>query len=79
MTHNQLTDHALLSKLDQSIRQCKLLQIYLKDVHDDYGKIKVAKLKFEFAKHEYATLLREAKTRKLKLDEQHSMFKMLFH
>jgi hypothetical protein len=65
-----LTDEQLLFQLDRSIRECKLSQVYLNDVVDDYGKIKVAKLRFEFARHEYLNLLKEAKTRGLKVAEE---------
>lgn len=70
MCHTALTDQELLGKLDKSIKECKLIQMYLKDVSDDYGKIKIAKLKFEFAKHKYLSLLQEVKARGLKVEEE---------
>ena len=79
MEHRQLTDDQLIFKLDQSLKTCKLFQLYLKDVTDDYGKIKMAKLKFEFAKHEYLTLLKEAKQRELSTREQNNMTNVFFN
>ena len=79
MQFQQITDEQLIFKLDQSLKTCKLFQLYLKDVTDDYAKIKRAKLKFEFAKHEYLTLLQEAKQRELSIREQSNMSNVLFN
>ncbi|MBZ4644713.1 MAG: hypothetical protein PWR27_1869 [Petroclostridium sp.] len=80
MQDSLLSDEELLSKLDRSVKECKLFQMYLEDVNDDYGKIKIAKLKFEFAKHEYLKLLKEVKARGLKVaDEDKCIAKLLFN
>lgn len=64
------TDDELMIRLDQLAKECKLLQIYLVDVNDDYLKTKMAQLKFEFARHRYFQLLREVKSRGLKITEE---------
>lgn len=79
LQYQNLSDAELISKLDRSIKECKLFQLYLKDVNDDYGKVKVAKLKFEFARHEYLALMQEAQKRQLNVEEQKNMANVLFH
>ncbi|MGE4284631.1 MAG: DUF2508 family protein [Clostridia bacterium] len=75
-----LSDEQLLHKLDKSIRECKISQMYLNDVFDDYGKIKVAKLRFEFARTEYFELLKEVKSRNLMVaEDDRGIAKLLFN
>lgn|GEM_PF-1744380 len=75
-----LSNEQILSRLCNAIKQCKLCQLYLKDVSDDYAKVKIAKLRYEFVRHEYFSLLNEAKARGLKIgEEEKSIAKLLFH
>lgn len=70
VSYGLLSNEQILDKLCSTIKQFKLCQLYLKDVSDDYGKVKIAKLRYEFIKHECFNLLNEAKARGLKLGEE---------
>jgi len=53
-------DKGLLEKIEKAYRVYKISEVFLNDVGDDYGKLKIAKLRYEFARHELLTLLEEA-------------------
>lgn len=51
----------MLCRIEKAYGIYKSSEIYLKDVKDDYGKQKIARLRFEFARHELLSLLDEAR------------------
>lgn len=50
----------LLERLENAYKLYKMCEGILKDVKDDYGKQKIARLRYEFARHELSILMREA-------------------
>lgn len=61
---------ALESMIEQAYRTYKLSELYLKDVDDDYGKLKIARLRLEFARHRLLELMKEASVKGVKLTNQ---------
>lgn len=51
----------LINKLEEAYKIYKLSEMFLNDVGDDYGKQKIARLRFEFARHELLSLMQEAR------------------
>lgn len=50
----------LVNKIENAYKVFKMSEMYLNDVSDDYGKKKIARLRYEFAQHELMKLLQEA-------------------
>ena len=51
----------LIEKVENAYKIYKVSEVYLNNVFDDYGKLKIARLRLEFARHELFILLDEAK------------------
>lgn len=56
----------LLERIENAYRIYKLSEVFLNDVSDDYGKQKIAELRFEFARHQLLVLLKEARDKGVK-------------
>ncbi len=78
MNYHALTNQEIMLQFNESMKEYKLFQIYLQDVNDDHEKIKVAKLKFENAKHKYEELLQEMKKRDIHVERDMGIIKMIF-
>jgi len=59
-TNLEDTRNLMIEKLEDAYKIFKISEVYLKDVSDDYGKQKIAKLRYDFAKHRLAQLWEEA-------------------
>lgn len=59
---------SLVEKIDKAYSIYKMSEIFLNDVADDYGKLKIARLRLEFARHELLTLIDEARIKGIKLN-----------
>lgn len=53
--------NALSEKIEKAFEIYRTSELFLKDVSDDYGKIKIARLRLEFARHELLELLKKAR------------------
>lgn len=71
-------DLKLVEKVENAYRIYKLSELFLKDVNDDYGKLKIARLRLEFARHELLVLLQEARDRGIKISDN-EMIKKFYH
>jgi hypothetical protein len=58
----------LVRKIENAYRIYKMSEIYMNDVADDYGKQKIARLRYEFAQHELMLLIQEAARKGVKWD-----------
>ncbi|MCX8129352.1 MAG: hypothetical protein N3I35_04535 [Clostridia bacterium] len=60
-------DSELLGRIECAYRIYKLSEMFLRDVENDYtkdyGKLKIARLRYEFAQHEMLSLLKEARAK----------------
>lgn len=56
-------------RLEKALKVYKMSELYLKDVEDDYGKLKIARLRFDFARHELSELMEEAAGLSINLGE----------
>ena len=80
MNYRNLTNDELLTNISRSLKQCKLFQLYVKDMKRDYGKSEPINCKYESIKYEYLGLLKEVNFRGLKLkDEDRGISKILFN
>ena len=78
--YNKLSNEQLLSNLSRSLKYYKVFQMYVRDINDDNRKLQTVNHKFEDVRHEYLNLLKEAKTRGLKLAEEDiNVARMLFN
>lgn len=68
----------LMERIEQAYRIYKISEVYLNDVADDYGKLKIARLRMEFARHELVSLLNEASAKGIKWSD-HEFFKNYFY
>lgn len=68
----------ILSKLENAYKVYKLSEMFLNDVSDDYGKQKIARLRFEFARHQLLTLMQEAREKGVKW-ENSDMIRKYFY
>lgn len=68
----------LINKIEQAYKIYKISEVYLNDVSDDYGKQKLARLRLEFARHELAVLLEEARSKGIKLEDNEFANKYYF-
>lgn len=62
----KLSDKVLLDKVKNTYQFMKLNEIYLKNIKDDYGKQKIARLRVQFIRHQLDLLIRECFVRGLK-------------
>ncbi len=56
----------MLDKIENAYKKYKISEVFLRDVHDDYGKQRLAELRVEFALHELLTLFEEARKNGIK-------------
>jgi hypothetical protein len=68
----------LIEKIENAYKLCKLSEVYLEDVEDDYGKQKIATLRLKFARHELLNLLEKAREQGIKLKDN-DMIMSFFH
>jgi hypothetical protein len=61
-------DTFIVEKIEDAYKVFKISEVFLKDVKDDYGKLKIARLRLEFARHELLILLDEAREKGIKLN-----------
>lgn len=67
-TDNFINENSeLIEKIEEAFKIYKLSELFLKDVSDDYGKLKIARLRLDFARHELLTLMEEAKCKGVEL------------
>jgi hypothetical protein len=50
----------LIRKIEEALRIFKKAEYNLNDAGSDYGEIKIARLQFDFARHELLSLIKEA-------------------
>lgn len=60
----------IIEKIEKAYDLYKISEIYLNDVRDDYGKLKIARLRHDFARHELISLLTEAIEKGIKIDKE---------
>lgn len=75
-TESESTD--LISKLESAYQVYKLSETFLSDVSDDYGKQKIARLRFEFARHQLLTLMQEAGERGIQWENSEMIRKYFY-
>lgn len=68
---------ALMKRIEEAYDTYRLSELYLKDVNGDYGKQKIAKLRYEFARHELSVLLEEAAKKGVKVADMDIMKRYL--
>ena len=79
MIKNENSDNSnLMGKIENTYKIYKLNEVFLRNVNDDYGKEKIARLRCEFARHELLTLLDEARNRGIKVNDN-EIFKKFFY
>lgn len=59
----------IFDRIEKAYSLYKMSEVFLNDVRDDYGKLKIARLRLEFARHELECVLSEARERGIKLDD----------
>lgn len=59
----------LARKIEEALRIFKKAEFNLSDAGSDYGEIKIARLQFDFARHELLTLLKEADNKGVRWDK----------
>lgn len=72
-TNFEDTRGKMLKKLEDAYKIFQISELYLKDVSDDYGKQKIAKLRYDFAKHKLAELWEEASKYGIEWDDSEIM------
>ncbi|RCX18890.1 hypothetical protein DFR58_104161 [Anaerobacterium chartisolvens] len=63
LSGNQIQEEEweLIRKIEIACKVYRLSEISLSEAEDDYGKLKIARLRLEFSKHHLTALLDEAK------------------
>jgi len=64
--HKNIDCLNLITEIEEAFKTYKISEVYLNDVADDYGKLKIARLRMDFARHKMLTLLEEAKDKGIK-------------
>jgi hypothetical protein len=54
-----LSEEIWIKRIEETCKIYRMSQLFLEDAKGDYGKQKIAQLRFEFAKHKLFTLLEE--------------------
>jgi septum formation inhibitor MinC len=57
---------ALVGKIEEAFKVFKLCELNLNVAGGDYGELKIARLRLDFARHELVTLLKEAEEKGIK-------------
>jgi len=65
-------------RLEDAFKIYKLSEVYLNNVNDDYGKLKIAKLRLDFARHELLDVIKEANSKGIKLKDNEMINKFLY-
>ncbi|MCX7921726.1 MAG: hypothetical protein N3B21_06900 [Clostridia bacterium] len=78
MFNKESENSGLLKKIEKAYKIYKISEVFLKDVNDDYGKLKIARLRLDFARHELMTLLNEARNRGVKLGDNEVVKKFFY-
>ncbi|ADD02027.1 conserved hypothetical protein [Thermoanaerobacter mathranii subsp. mathranii str. A3] len=74
----EITGTALLQEIDKALKAMKEAERNLEMLeNDNYLKIKLARLKYDFARQEYLRLLRIAKEQKIKYNMNELMEKII--
>ena len=68
----------LIRKLENAYKIYKLSELFLQDVGDDYGKQKIARLRFAFARHELLTLMQEAREKGIQWENSEMLRKYFY-
>lgn len=68
----------IVKKIETAYRVYKMSEMFLKDVNDDYGKEKIARLRLEFAHHQLMKLIEEAVKRGIKWDSSEMLKKHFY-
>lgn len=66
---DELNHQEFLEKIENAYQVYRVSEGVLREAGDDYGKLKIAKLGVEFARHEFFTLLKEAQERGIELNK----------
>lgn len=61
-------DSDMVDRIEKAYGLYKMSEIFLNDVRDDYGKLKIARLRLDFARHELVSLLFEAQNKGITLN-----------
>ncbi len=72
MTNNENSSEDyidLVERIEEAFKVYKLCENYLNDVSSDYGELKIARLRLDFARYELLALLKEAEERGIKWDK----------
>jgi len=77
-SHNGAEKKELMGKIEDAYKLYKLSEVFLKDVIDDYGKLKIARIRLEFARYELMRLLEEAREKGIKLDSSNPAREFFF-
>ncbi len=59
----------LIKKIEEAYKIYKISEMFLRDVSDDYGKQKIAKLRLDFASHRLNHLLEEARDKGIGIND----------
>lgn len=68
----KLDNQILIDKVRKTsniLKQCEVLVKEIKEVKEDYGKQKIARLRVDFISHQLKILLKECSKRGIKIDE----------
>jgi hypothetical protein len=72
----------LVKRIEDTYRVYRLSEVFLNDVEKDYGKdygkIKIARLRLEFARHELMETLKEAMEKGIKWNENEYIKKFFY-
>lgn len=68
----KLNNQVLIEKVKKTsniLKQCEVLAKEVKEVKEDYGKQKIARLRVDFISHQLKILLKECSKRGIRMDE----------
>jgi hypothetical protein len=69
---------AIEKRLEEAFKAYKLSEVYLNNVNDDYGKVKIARLRLDFARHELLDIIKEANNKGVRLKDNEMVKKFLY-
>lgn len=71
--NNGVRNSDLIGRIENAYRVYKLSEVFLSDVENDYGKdygkLKIARLRLDFARHELLSVLKEAQEKGVRWNE----------
>lgn len=75
---NDQNEETWIKSIEDACKIYRMSQLFLEDARGDYGKYKIAQLRFEFAKHKLFTLLEESSRKGITWSKNELLRKYLY-